>query len=82
MMGGYGDLGLAAVGFGAIWMVVFWGLVIAGIALLVRQLVGSAPAGGAERGQRTPLDILGARYARGEIDKEEFERKRRDLGVA
>ena len=29
----------------------------------------------------TPLDILKKRYANGGIDKEEFERKRKDLGA-
>ena len=27
----------------------------------------------------TPLEILGKRYARGEIDREEFEARKRDL---
>ena len=64
-------------------MIVFWVLVIAGVVLLVRQLATSAQTGRSEDGPRTPLDILGERYARGEIDKEEFQRKRRDLdGVA
>jgi putative membrane protein len=29
---------------------------------------------------RTPLDILKERFARGEIDKEEYEERRRTLG--
>jgi putative membrane protein len=38
---------------------------------------------GASSGRRqedAPLDILKQRYARGEIEREEFEQKRRDLG--
>jgi len=79
MMGGYGGLGAGAMGLGAIWMMVFWVLVIAGMAVLVCHLVSSAPASRIEGGQGKPLDILGERYARGEIDTEEFQRKRRDL---
>lgn len=30
--------------------------------------------------ERTPLDILRERFARGEIDKEEFDQRRRVLG--
>jgi putative membrane protein len=35
--------------------------------------------GGAEDGQETPLDVLKKRYARGEIDDEEFEHKKQKL---
>lgn len=57
-------------------MVLFWGAIIAVIVLLVRFL-GSA---GAARGEdKTPLQILKERYARGEIGKDEFEQKKRDL---
>jgi putative membrane protein len=56
-------------------MLVFSGLVIVGIVLgirwLVRQGRGSEPD--------AALDILRQRYARGEISKEEFEAKKRDL---
>ncbi|HET8576881.1 MAG TPA: SHOCT domain-containing protein [Methylomirabilota bacterium] len=56
-------------------MLVFWGVVIAGIVLGIRWLVGQS------QGPRTDsaLEILRQRYARGEINKEEFEAKKRDL---
>jgi putative membrane protein len=56
-------------------MLVFWGLVIVGLVLGVRWLLTQ----GRESGSDTALDILRQRYARGEIDKEEFEAKKRDL---
>ena len=69
--------------FGPLFMILVLGLVIAVAVLLVRWLAGPwhsiqtphhTPPG------RTPLDILKERYARGEIDKEEFEERRRVLG--
>jgi len=61
-------------------MLAFWGLVIAGIVLLIRWLVGVGGGPGAGRGPDRALEILRERYARGEINKDEFEAKRRDLG--
>jgi putative membrane protein len=58
-----------------VMMLVFWGVVIAGIVLGVRWLINQ---GRQDRGDRA-LDILRERYARGEINKEEFEAKSRDL---
>lgn len=58
-----------------IFMLIFLGLVIAGIVLLVRYLSPhsiSKPSQGA-------LEVLKLRYARGEIQKVEFEEKRKDL---
>ena len=57
-------------------MLVFWGVVIAGIVIGLRWLVSQ---GRHDRGDRA-LEILRERYARGEIDKEEFDAKSRDLG--
>ena len=57
-------------------MLVFWGLVIAGLVLGIRWLVRQ---GRDERADRA-LEILRERYARGEINKEEFDARRRDLG--
>jgi putative membrane protein len=56
-------------------MLVFWGLIIVGLVLGLRWLVTQ----GRESRPDTALDILRQRYARGEIDKEEFESRKRDL---
>lgn len=79
MMGGFDGFGAGAMGLGATWMVLFWVLVIGGAALLLRGLISSNPAGRTEGREQTPLEILGQRYAKGEIQQEEFEQKKRDL---
>lgn len=76
MMGGYGWGG--GWGFGMIGMALWWLLIILGIVLLVKWLVGGGPGGARTAGDRA-LEILKERYARGEIDKNEFEEKKRDL---
>jgi putative membrane protein len=68
--------------FGPLFMILALAIVIAVAVLLVRWLGG--PWQGIATHQapsvRTPLDILKERFARGEIDKEEFEERRRVLG--
>jgi putative membrane protein len=56
-------------------MLVFWAVVIAGLVLGVRWLLfqGRTPT------HDSALAILRERYARGEINREEFEARRRDL---
>lgn len=76
MMGwtdGYGWMGP-----GWIIMIIFWVLVIAGGIALVRWF-GMRDRGSGDTSRRTPLEILQERYARGEIEREEYEQKRRDL---
>jgi len=78
MMGGGGNpmMGYSGWGgFGWIFMIVFWVLIILGVVALVRYLGRS----GQQQDHRTPLDILKERYARGEINKKEFEEKKKDL---
>lgn len=72
MTGNYGSpWGMHTIG-GGIFMLLFWGVIIGGIALLVVGLARqSAPA--TDRSE-SPVEILKRRYASGEIDREEFER--------
>ncbi len=65
-------------GLGWISMILFWGLVILAIAALARWLMQQSP-GGSATPDKTPLQILQERYARGEVDRDEYEQKRRDL---
>jgi len=62
--------------FGGYWLI-FWILIIVGIVLLVRYIMlQNRPKD--EPGE-TPLEILKKRYAKGEINKKEFEQKKKDL---
>ncbi|WP_227753700.1 MULTISPECIES: SHOCT domain-containing protein [Ramlibacter] len=67
-------MGWGGGGFG-LGHLLWWALVIIGVVLLVRSLSG---VGRRDDGSRA-LRILEERYARGEIDKAEFETRKRDL---
>ena len=71
MMGGSG-WGL----FGPILMLLFWGLVIWGVVALARGVGGPGPG---PTPHDSALELLKRRYARGEVSKEEYEGKKRDL---
>ncbi|HYL40619.1 MAG TPA: SHOCT domain-containing protein [Candidatus Binatus sp.] len=65
-------------------MVLFWVLVVVLIVLGIRWLIRAdrnSRLGGPGAGPRPddPLEILRQRYARGEIDEEEYARRRRTL---
>jgi putative membrane protein len=78
-MWGHYMTGAAWWGMG-LYMALFWLLVPAVIVALViaaTRLRSSSP-GGVAHGQ-SALTILEERYARGEIGKEEFDQKKRDL---
>jgi putative membrane protein len=69
----YGGFG----GFGMIFMLLFW----VGIILLVVWAVRNLGNNRAERDtSNRAVEILEERYARGEIDTEEFNRRRSELG--
>jgi putative membrane protein len=65
-------------GFGGPFMIVLWILVIAGVVVLVKWLIdqSSTSKGSSDK---SPLEILRERYARGEINREEYEQKRHHL---
>ena len=66
--------------FGPLIMIAFWIAVIVGIVFLIRWLVIATRSTGQKRYyEDSALEILKRRYARGEIGKEEFEEKKRDL---
>ncbi len=66
--------------FGPFFMILSLAAVIAVVVLLVRWLGGpSAWPSSTIPPMRTPLDILKERFARGEIDKDEYEERRRIL---
>jgi putative membrane protein len=59
-------------------MLLFWVLLIAAIVMLSKFIWSSSIFSGRIR-DKSALDILRERYARGEIDREEFVQKTRDL---
>jgi putative membrane protein len=63
---------------GPVMMIAFVVIAVAVVIVLVRWL-GSAGHGGTPPNASTSLDILKERFARGEIEKDEFEEKRRIL---
>ena len=67
-MMGYGGLGL----FNMLW----WGLIALVIVAVARWFSGGSGQWG--RGT-SALDVLNDRYAKGEIDREEFESKKKDI---
>ncbi len=74
------DWGWGHMLFGAMMMILFWGGIIVFIVLAVRWFGGRSLHGGAPPASRKPaLDILEERFAKGEIDNEEFEERKRLL---
>jgi putative membrane protein len=68
MMGGFG--------MGFMWIILI--IVIIALIVLAKGYFSPAKREG-ESTEETALDLLKKRYARGEISKEEFEEKNRDL---
>jgi putative membrane protein len=77
-----GDKDMMDFGYGGAWLmilwaflfIIFWGAVITLIIWAIRRYSGRSYT------QQNPMDIARARYAKGEISKEQFEQIKKDLG--
>ena len=80
--GGPGPGQMMSWGWGFMWlmplvMLAFFALMIAVIVLLIRWLGGESV--GRSASTRTARNILDERYARGEIDREEYLQRQKDI---
>ena len=94
MMWWWGGENMGAAGWvGMAFMILFWIAVVVGIVYLIRYLVSRpptdrwrepppewrAPGAWGEQGKSDALHTLEERYAKGEIDQDEFIRRRDDI---
>jgi len=84
--GGYWGMGPGMMGswgmgwFGGVFIILFWILVIVALVFFIRWLVRTTGNGQKQGLSRSrALEILKERYARGEINTQEFDEKRRLL---
>ncbi len=76
--GGYGFMG----GFGFLFMLVFWGLVIWAIIALVKAVSDkSGQSSDSSKEGDQAAKILRERYAKGEITQEQFEQMKKGLNI-
>jgi putative membrane protein len=78
MMGGYGY----GMGYGFVWTIlvaIVIAAVVIGVVFLIRGAVTGPRAHGGTTSGDEAMDILRRRFANGEIDKEEFEERKRAL---
>lgn len=73
-MFGYSGMGIGS-GMGMLFMVLFWGIIIALVVILIRRMtVQSYP-----KKLESPFEIAKRRYAKGELTKDQFNSMTRDL---
>lgn len=79
MMTGNG-MGFTGGGMGLV-MILFWVIVLVAVAFIISGILGGRSINQCETTPPAPdaLEILKRRYARGEIDQNEYEQKKREL---
>ncbi|MDT8403194.1 SHOCT domain-containing protein [Sulfuriflexus sp.] len=65
--------------FGGSFMWIFWILLIVILVVVVKAMSNTGGSGSKPTQDESPMEILKKRYARGEIDEEEFDRRRKEL---
>lgn len=65
--------------FGGLFMVLFWAAIIVGVVALARWLFSAERTANAGGDRDSALETLRERFARGEIDKDEFDERKRHL---
>lgn len=73
------SMGWGHIVFGHVMMLLYWGALVALIVFVVRALQSSWSAPSAQNSEDKAVDILRQRFARGEINKDEYEARRRIL---
>ena len=63
---------------GSVWFVLFWGLII----WAVVKMAGGGEKASERQPEVRPIEIAQRRYAAGEINREQFEQIKRDLGIS
>lgn len=71
--------GIGGMGLGMVWWWIIGLILVAFIIWAVMRSTGQNNNRNNTANHKSPLDILKERYARGEIDKEEFEQRKKDL---
>lgn len=71
------DFGGWRTGVGPVFMFLFWSVIVLGIVFVIRSS-WPGPSSRQARG-KTATNIVQERYARGEIDRQEYEQKMQDL---
>jgi len=77
MMWGWPMMGFG--GFGMIFSFIFFVLIIVGVILMVVWIVKRAGYSSTDKISNKSLEILKERYAKGEINKEQYENMKKEL---